>query len=431
VVDNSDSCALIYGEVFSQAVEDIKGDLPKVKHYICCGSDQATQSSGVGNKELPEGALSYNQIMNSGEDSEPLVDVEEEDDAFIVYTSGTTGFPKGAVSTHRQQMMGSINAIIALQLTSEDRFLFNPPLFHQGGVTLGICYPLMNATIVIPDYLAFDPTLAMELIEKEKVTGAFFVAAMGNAIMLQPDLDRFDLSSWNMWISTGGIFPVALKEKIFERWPDIRLYDIYGMTEMVPVFCTNGPEGLRRHPDSVGKPVPFMDPRIVEDDDQDVPPGEPGELIVRGLSIMKGYYGNPEATADTNRGGWFHSGDVMSKDEEGYYYIVDRKKDMIVTGAENVYPAEVENAILENPKVLECAVIGVADKKWGEIVKAIVVLKPGESMDEEELKGFLAERLASYKRPRELEFIDALPRNAMGKVLKTELREKHGKLIQY
>jgi len=419
ILNDSDSRALVFGEAFHEAVEKVREEVPGIRQYICCG------------EEIPDYALSYNELVGSGDDGEPLVDVEEDDEAFIVYTSGTTGKPKGAVSTHKQQLIGAINSIIAMQVTRYDRFLFIPPLFHQGGVTLGIVYPLMNATMVIPHFLAFDPKAAMELIEGERISGAFLVAAMGNAIFMLPDLDKYDTSAWKTWLSTGGVFPVGLKKRILEQWPGMRIYDFFGMTEMCPLMTFLSPDDLLDKPESVGMEFPFVEMMLVDDDDKEVPIGQVGEGAYRGPTVMKEYYGKPEATEESMKGGWFHGGDLLRKDEGGFYYIVDRKKDMIVTGAENVYPVEVENAILANDKVMECAVIGVADEKWGEIVKAIVVLKPEETMGEDELKDFLSERLAGYKRPRVIEFLEALPRNAMGKVLKTELREKHGKLIRY
>ncbi len=419
ILEDSDSCVLVFGEALRETVDKVKDEVQGVRHYICCGN------------EVPDYAESYEGLANSGNDAEPLIDVEEEDEAFIVYTSGTTGRPKGAVSTHKQQIMGAINCIIAMQITREDRFLFMPPLFHQGGVTLGIVYPMMNATIVIPSFLAFDPKAAMEIIEKEKITGAFLVAAMGNAVFMLPDLDRYDTSSWKTWLSTGGVFPVGLKKRILEQWPGMRIYDFFGMTEMCPLMTFLSPGDMLDKPDSVGMEFPFVEMKLVDSEDREVPAGEVGEGAYRGPTVMKEYYKKPEATAESMEGGWFHGGDLLRKDEDGFYYIVDRKKDMIVSGAENVYPVEVENAILSNEKVLECAVIGVPDEKWGEAVKAVVVLRPGENMTEDELKEFLSGRLAGYKRPRLVEFLDALPRNAMGKVLKTVLREKHGSPIKY
>ncbi len=419
ILDDSDTVTLVFGEAFSAAVEKIRGELGGVKQYICCG------------KEIPDYATSYDELVDSGDAGEPLVDIEEDDDAFIVYTSGTTGKPKGAVSTHKQQLVGAINSIIAMRITRDDRFLFMPPLFHQGGVTLGIVYPLMNATIIIPGFLAFDPKAAMEIIEAERITGAFMVAAMANAVFMLPDLDKYDTPAWNTWLSTGGVFPVGLKKRILEQWPDMRIYDFFGMTEMVPLMTFLSPNDLLDKPDSVGMEFPFVEMMLVDNSDEEVPVGQVGEAVYRGPTVMKEYYRKPEDTEESMSGGWFHGGDLLRKDEEGFFYIVDRKKDMIVSGAENVYPVEVENAILANDKVLECAVIGVADEKWGEVVKAIVALKPGETMDEKEIKEFLADKLAGYKRPREVEFVEALPRNAMGKVLKTELRDKHGKLIRY
>lgn len=412
ILQDSDSCALIFSEKFTEAVGQIKPEIPGLQHYICCGD------------QVPDFAESYEQMVSSANPEEPLKDVAEDDEAFIVYTSGTTGKPKGAVSTHKQQFVGAINTIIAMQVTRDDRFLFLPPLFHQGGVTLGIVYPLMNATIVIPEFLAFDARAAMKLIETEKITGAFLVAAMGNAIFMLEDLDSYDTASWKTWLSTGGVFPVELKKRILQQWPHMQIYDFFGMTEMCPLMTFLSPDDLLEKPDSVGREFPFVEMKLAGPRDEEVPVGEVGEGAYRGPTVMKEYYKKPEETAESMKNGWFHGGDLLRRDEDGYYYIVDRKKDMIVSGAENVYPAEVEAAILSNSKVLECAVIGVPDEKWGEAVKAVVALRPGETMDENELKEFLSDKLAGYKRPRIVQWVDSLPRNAMGKVLKNVLREK-------
>lgn len=419
ILDDSDSCTLIFSEKFAEAVAQIKPELPKLKHFICCG------------EQVPDFTKSYEPIAEGGNPEEPLKDISEDDEAFIVYTSGTTGKPKGAVSTHKQQLIGAINTIIAMQVTRDDRFLFLPPLFHQGGVTLGIVYPLMNATIVIPEFIAFDARAAMQIIEKEKITGAFLVAAMGNAIFMLPDLDSYDTSCWKTWLSTGGVFPVGLKKRILQQWPHMQIYDFFGMTEMCPLMTFLSPNDLLEKPESVGREFPFVEMKLTGPDEEEVPVGEVGEGAYRGPTVMKEYYKKPDETAKSMKGGWFHGGDLLRKDGDGYYYIVDRKKDMIVSGSENIYPAEVEAAILSNSKVLECAVIGVPDQKWGETPKAIIALRPGETMEEQELRDFLSDKLAGYKQPRMVEFVDSLPRNAMGKVLKTALREKYGQLIRY
>jgi acyl-CoA synthetase (AMP-forming)/AMP-acid ligase II len=206
---------------------------------------------------------------------------------------------------------------------------------------------------------------------------------------------------------------------------------MFGQTEMCPVVSGLGHSESEGRGTSVGRVLPFIEMRIVDDDDNDVPVGTVGEAIYRGPTVMKEYYKNPEATAEAMRGGWFHSTDLVRQDEEGFIYIVDRKKDMIISGAENIYPAEIEEVLYKHPKILECAVIGVYDEEWGEAIKAVVVCKPGEELTEEEVVEYCKEHLTSYKKPKSVDFVDVLPRGSIGKVLKTVLREKYGKSVRY
>ena len=206
---------------------------------------------------------------------------------------------------------------------------------------------------------------------------------------------------------------------------------MFGQTEMCPVVSGLGHKESEGRETSVGKTLPFIEMRVVDEEEKDVPLGEVGEAIYRGPTVMKEYYKDPKATEEAMRGGWFHSTDLVRKDEEGFIYIVDRKKDMIISGAENIYPAEIEEILYKHPKILECAVIGIFDEEWGESVKAIVVCKQGESMTEEEVVQYCKEHLGSYKKPKSVDFVDVLPRNALGKVLKTVLREKYGKSVRY
>jgi acyl-CoA synthetase (AMP-forming)/AMP-acid ligase II len=214
-------------------------------------------------------------------------------------------------------------------------------------------------------------------------------------------------------------------------FPNVKIFDLFGQTEMSALVSGLLPGESKGRENSVGKILPFIEIRVVDDDDNDVPVGEIGEAVYRSSTVMKEYYKNPKATREAMRGGWFHGGDLVRMDKEGFIYIVDRKKDMIISGGENIYSAEIEQVICRHPKVMECAAIGVHDKSWGESVKAVVVPKFGEQLTEKEVIDFCKQYLASYKKPKSVDFMDALPRNAMGKVLKRELREKYGESVRY
>ena len=222
---------------------------------------------------------------------------------------------------------------------------------------------------------------------------------------------------------------IALKEKIARYFPNGELRDPFGQTEMSPVATCLNPEDSIRKNTSVGKPVVNVEVRVVDEQMNDVPLGEIGEIVYRGPTLMKEYYKNPEATEEAFRGGWFHSGDLVRMDDEGFIYVVDRKKDMIISGGENIYPAEIEQVLMKHPDIKECAVIGVADEKWGESVKAVIVKREGAELNEEDIIRFCQNQLASYKKPRQVQFLDALPRNAAGKILKKALRQAEERVI--
>jgi len=424
MVENSDAEAFIVGEAFLQTVEGIQKGLPKVKNYISI-TDQPV-----------EGMLHFETWISKYSDEEPLILVDEDDPAFIMYTAGTTGRPKGAVITNKNEIV--MWALAAPVVVSEPgasdlwdaRAFGAPPIFHLA--SFGFCQFMffIGATVVLPTEV-FNPAYIMETIEKERISVIILIPAMANFLLLLPDLDKYDTSSLRVWGSSGAILPTETRKKILQYFPNVKIYDLFGMTEMSAIVSTLLPSESEGRETSVGKALPFIEIRVVDDEDNDVPVGVVGEAIYRGPTVLKEYYKNPQATAEAMRGGWFHSGDLVRRDEEGYLYIVDRKKDMIISGGENIYPAEIEEVLYKHPKILECAVIGVQDKDWGESVKAVVVRKQGEDLTAEEVVEFCKGHLASYKKPKSVEFVDALPRNAMGKVLKTVLREEYGKAVKY
>ena len=424
IVNNADAVAFILGEAFVDTVRGIQKNLPQVRQYI-----------SVTEKPV-EGMLHFESLLQKYPDDEPLVLVEEDDPAFIMYTAGTTGRPKGAVLTHKGEVMIWTLATIEVSRESDIgdmsawRACAAPPIFHLASFGTCVAYLLFASTIILPVQV-FNPVEIMQLLEREKCDSVLLIPAMANFLLQLPDLDKYDTSSLKAWFSGAAVLPTQLRKRIGEAFPRVKIFDAFGQTETNAMVSMLRPSDAARKVASVGKALPFIEIRVVDAQDRDVPVGEVGEAIYRGPTMMKEYYNNPEGTAEAFRGGWFHSGDLVRQDEEGFLYVVDRKKDMIVSGGENIYPAEVEEVLYKHPKILEAAVIGVHDEQWGENVKAIVVTKPGETLTEEEVIEFCKGHLASYKKPRSVDFIDALPRNPAMKVLKTVLRERYGEAVKY
>jgi len=363
----------------------------------------------------------------SGPAEMPWVDVPEDSPALIMYTSGTTGRPKGAVLTHQNLQCQSLTLIRAWRLFDDHEVnLCASPLFHIASI--GAIAPMTligGATVLLPSG-GFSGAAALELMEAERITCVFFVPAQWQLLCDDPSAASRDLSALKMMSWGAAPATTTLLARMAEVFPGAANVAVFGQTEMSPVTCALSGEDALRKIGSVGKPVSIVAARIVDDNMKDVPPGEVGEIVYRGPSVMAGYWQNPAATAEAMRGGWFHSGDLVRADEEGFLYVVDRKKDMIITGGENVYCAEVENALAAHPAVAEVAVIGTPHERWGETPVAVVALTPGASLTVDELRSWGTSRLARYKLPTVLHVVDGLPRNASGKVMKTTLREQFG-----
>ncbi len=348
-----------------------------------------------------------------------LAETAEEDTAVILYTSGTTGKPKGAELTHHNL---SRNAQISGETMTEvregDVVLGALPLFHSFGQTVS-----MNGSIRMGACLTmlprFDPGEALETIQRDRVTHFQGVPTMYGALLHHPDREQLDTSTLRSCVTGGASMPVEVLRGFEEAFGCIVL-EGYGLSETSPVSCSNHPDRERK-PGSIGTPIEGVEMRVVDEDDNPVPQGEIGEIVIRGHNIMKGYWQRPDATAEAMRGGWFHSGDMARVDTDGYFYIVDRKKDLIIRGGYNVYPREVEEVLYEHPMVREAAVLGVPHDEWGEEVGAAIVLHDGEELAPEELSAYVRERIAAYKYPRVVWFIDELPKGPTGKILKREI----------
>jgi long-chain acyl-CoA synthetase len=348
-----------------------------------------------------------------------LADTDERDTAVILYTSGTTGKPKGAELTHANLFR---NADVSSRTTAEigagDIVFGGLPLFHSFGQTVS-----MNGSLMVGACLTlvpkFDPGEALETIQRDRVTHFYGVPTMYGALLHHPGRERYDTSSLRTCITGGASMPVEVLRGFEQAFSAIVL-EGYGLSETSPVSTSNHPDRERK-PGSIGTPLEGVEMQVVDEDDNPLPQGEVGEIVIRGHNVMKGYWQRPEATAEAMRGGWFHSGDMARIDEEGYFYIVDRKKDLIIRGGYNVYPREVEEVLYEHPKIREAAVVGVPVDEWGEEIGAAVVLHEGEQLAPEAISAYVKERIAAYKYPRLVWFLEELPKGPTGKILKREI----------
>jgi fatty-acyl-CoA synthase len=401
--------------IFDPGLAALAGDL--------CRSSGIGRTLVLGPKASPDtGAPGCEALMAEHSDAEPQPEKEPDADTphIIMYTAGTTGKPKGAVLSQGAAFWNTLN-LEALDFTSRDRDLLVLPMFHIGGIGL-FTLPMLyhGATVVI--MRTFDPADCLRLLAQERITLFFGVPAIFLLLIQHPDFRPEAFAGVRLVMSGGAPLPVSIVRQYHEA--GIVLQQGFGMSEAAPSIATLPKELALTKAGSIGRAVFHLEARIVDDALNTMPAGEVGELVMRGPNLMQGYWNRPGASEEAFRGGWFHSGDLAYMDEDGDLFIVDRKKDMFISGGENVYPAEVENAIFELPQVSEAAVIGIKDAKWGEVGKAVVVLKAGRQLTERKLMDHLDGRLAKYKIPKSVEFIEALPRNAAGKVLKTRLREQ-------
>ncbi len=408
IVNNAQTKVLVAASDEAQKhVLDIRDQLPALENLVVVG-------------DKVDGAVSYADLLAGGESELPMAECAEDDVVTILYTSGTTGQPKGAMLTHGNfYYNGELNGNCTLHLNDQDRFFTGTPFCHIFFV-LTVLGPMYKGSAVVTAP-RFFPDKALELLSKFKVTHFAAVPTMYIYMLqtYQADPGKYDLSAWRFAQSAGAAMPaeyISLIEQAF----GVGFCECYGSTETSST-CTYGRLGHGKA-GSIGLPAENWQIRLVNEENNEVPQGEVGEITVKGPGVFKGYWGMPEATEQAFSDGWFHTGDLGKADEDGYLYIVDRKKDMLICGGYNIYPREVEEVLYTHPAVLEAAVIGVPDAAKGEIPKAYVSLKPGAKATEEEVVAFCKERMAAYKVPRLVEFMDVLPKNASGKILKRSLR---------
>ncbi len=411
ILNDCEPRVLFYEPSLEEAVDALRSQVG-CQHFIVMGDS------------APEGEWAYEAALLAGDPAGvPLPEMPYTDTWAILYTSGTTGRPKGAQVTYGNFFYNAVGMGRAIDLTSEDVNLNVLPTFHAGGLGL-YAGPILHAGGTLVVMRAFDPGEFLRLIEEWRVTKLLLVPSIYLMLAQYPDFDEYDLSSMVHWGSGGSSLPPSLVEQYAER--GIIIQQGFGMTETGPTVFIIDKEHALRKAGSVGKPVLHTDVCIMDRDHNLLGPNQVGELCIRGGNVTTGYWNRPEATGEAIVDGWLHSGDAAMYDDEGFYYIVDRWKDMFISGGENVYPAEVENVIYQHPAVSEAAVIGVPHPKWQEVGRALVVLKEGHTVSEEEILEFCRGKLARFKIPKSVIFVETLPRTAAGKVLKRELRKEYG-----
>ncbi len=416
ILNDAGASTLIYDADFDATVAQLQdNDDLKLDNHLRVN---ALDESGA----IAAYALDYDSLTGAASDAEPSIGAYDDDLLFIMYTSGTTGHPKGVMHSHRCVLWAELTSMTTSDMRGEDRFLLPMPMFHVGCLIPVSQLVHRGATGVIMRDI--DMGVMFKAIEQEKITTTMSVPALLQFMLDAPEREHTDMSSIR-WIATGASpVPVSLLKE-YEKL-GIAIHQAYGLTESCGPGTLLLPADAEAKAGSCGKPQMHTEAKVVDSKGDEVRPGsgEVGELILAGQHMMLGYWNNPEATAEALRDGWLHTGDLCTVDEDGFITICDRMKDMIISGGENIYPAELENALAGCPEVQEAAVIGVKSEKWGETPLAIVVVAQGTSPTPDSLKAYCKENLAGYKVPQLYEFVDALPRNASGKLLKAQLREQ-------
>src|SRR5690625_2636269 len=408
ILDDSDAAALFFDPDYDALIQQAVKDNDKLQLFIA-------KEHGVNDQ------ITFSEIMST-DYTEPNIEVSERDDAEILYTSGTTGNPKGALFDHLRILQVGLNVSIEFKLGPEDNLLHLAPLFHSAQLNLFlISGTYIGSTQVIHE--DFHPVNVLETIEQEKISFFFGIPTMYNFLLQVPNRDSYDLSSIKRYGYGAAPMPVSLIEQSVELFGNDQIYNLCGLTEGGPGGIYLTPEQHKKYPGAGGTAIFSTEVKVVNELDEEIKPNEIGEFILRSEMVMKRYYNKPEETKEALRDGWLYTGDLATINEDGIITLVDRKKDMIITGGENVYSTEVEHVLYEYPAILEAAVVGMPDETWGERVAAIVVPKSGETIDYNDLRSFCENRLAGYKVPRVFFEDTAILRNASGKILKYKIRE--------
>ncbi len=425
IINYSDVKVLFVGPELVSIVDRLRPHLCHVVHFVSI------------EKEAP-GMTFFRGLLARYPDTEPDVFVREDDHFITFYTSGTTGVPRGSLYTHRAKVENAKTKALLLGLQSDDKHLMIMPFFHIGGWSHAWAFFPVAASNFIMTQRSYDPAATLKMLQDEKITDTHIVPTHLVGMLNLPNTTKYDLTSVKRVLYGASPMPVELLKKGIDRFGQVFI-QAYGMTETGPdvtflpkashTLSGKSPEELKVL-SSCGQPWPGVHVKIVDEDRNELPSGSVGEIAVKGKSIMEGYRQMPEETANTIVNGWVHTGDMGYYDEKGFIYIVDRKKDMIITGGENIYPREVEEVLYRHPDVLECAVIGVPDNKWVERVHALIVLKEGCEKSPAGITAFCKQHLAGYKTPRSIEFVGELPKNPQGKILKRELKDRYQNACQ-
>ena len=421
IINNAKIKTLFVENSKASLINDIRFELKDVEHIV-----------GIGEKH--GFFLDYEEMIKSNSAKDPEVHVSPDDIFLLPYTSGTTGQAKGAMLTHANNIAEALCASLEFRLLPHYTALTALPLYFIGGWGGSALPALIRGCTHI--FMSFEPEQLLKTIQNEKVNYTLLVPTMINMITNHPDVAKYDYSSLKVIPFAGSPLPVQFWIKAAKTFGNI-FQSIYGLTEVCATITVLQPEEVHPEGDekqqqrlaSIGKPMIGSSARVVDEDMNDVKPGsdQVGEIVLRGNTVMKGYWKDPETTKETFRGGWLHTGDLARVDEDGNIYITDRQKDMIISGGKNVYPREIEEVLYKHPAVLDACVIGIPDDKWGETVKAVVVLREGHSTTSEEIIEFCKQNLASYKKPTSVDMVQALPRTSSGKILKRALREQYWK----
>lgn len=413
IIQNAEPKAFFVEDALAETVLSVRDQMPSVQHFGWFGLS--------GKSEKPSDWIDAQTFFDGRySPADPEVYVESDDIATLIYTTGTEGFPKGVMTTHLNYFMTMFHFAVDVDLGRSDVVIVDLPLFHVAGTTILLACLTFGAKALI-DY-APNPVNTLKKTQDERVTAWFYPPTLFHALPLVPGFDSYDLSSLKKCVTFGSAMP----QVVLDRWrtikPDIEWRNYWGQTESSPVGTTSSPEEFDAA--SIGIPDTGVTVKVFDENDQEVPPGQLGELVIRGPAVMKGYWRNPEATEATLRNGWLHTGDIGYRDEAGHFYFTDRKKDIIKSGGMNVSSQEVEGILLQNPKVAMAAVIGMPHPYWVEAVTACVVLKPGQAATEEEMIQFCKEHMAGYKVPKQVIFLPQLPTTPNGKILKRKVKEE-------